>query len=177
MAVAKCKGVCALRDRRRPDDAGAAAVEFALLLPLFTILVFGIISGGIVFNDKLALSQGVREAARYGATLQTAPADATAATTFLKTVRSTAQGDAYGQMGTGAATYCVGFVPATTGKNHYYLTNDASDAQIGDCPNAPGVQAGSVVVVGQKPASFNLILAKYDTTMTSVAVARFESPS
>lgn len=166
----------ALRDVRRSDDAGAAAVEFALLLPLFTILVFGIISGGIVFNDKLALSQGVREAARYGATLSDAPKDITTATTFLTTIRSTAQGDAYGQMGTGAATYCVGFVPKASGDPHYYLTNSGTSAQVGDCPNAPGnLSPRSVYVVGEKPASFNLILAKYETTMQSVAVARFES--
>jgi Flp pilus assembly protein TadG len=51
------------RERR---DRGAAAVEFALVVPLLIMLVFGIISFGIVFAQKLALGNGAREAARFG---------------------------------------------------------------------------------------------------------------
>lgn len=39
-------------------------VEFALVAPLFIILVFGVISFGIVFAQNLALDNGAREAAR-----------------------------------------------------------------------------------------------------------------
>lgn len=52
------------RGRTRTD--GAAAVEFALVAPLFIILVFGLISFGIVFAQNLALGNGAREAARSG---------------------------------------------------------------------------------------------------------------
>ena len=51
------------RERRRRHD-GASAVEFALVAPLFIILVFGVISFGIVFAQDLALGNGAREAAR-----------------------------------------------------------------------------------------------------------------
>lgn len=50
-------------------DHGAAAVEFALLFPLFLALVFGIINFGFAFNQKINLTQTAREASRYGATL------------------------------------------------------------------------------------------------------------
>ncbi len=43
-------------------DAGAAAVEFALLLPLFIMLVFGIISGGFTFDRWISVTQSAREA-------------------------------------------------------------------------------------------------------------------
>jgi Flp pilus assembly protein TadG len=52
------------RARRRRTTDGAAAVEFALVAPLFIILVFGVISFGIVFAQNLALDNGAREAAR-----------------------------------------------------------------------------------------------------------------
>lgn len=47
-------------------DKGAAAVEFALIVPLLFLLVFGIIDYGLWFNDSVAMRQGVREAARQG---------------------------------------------------------------------------------------------------------------
>lgn len=60
-----------LRRLSRPGsdaDAGAAAVEFAILLPLFLVLVFGLITGGIAFERWINVTQGAREASRFGAT-------------------------------------------------------------------------------------------------------------
>jgi Flp pilus assembly protein TadG len=37
------------RFRRRRDEGGAAAVEFALLAPIVLLLVFGIIQYGLYF--------------------------------------------------------------------------------------------------------------------------------
>lgn len=55
--------------RRHESDAGAAAVEFALMFPLFIMLTVGMISAGFAFERWIAVTQGAREAARYGATL------------------------------------------------------------------------------------------------------------
>ena len=58
--------------RRRPrgDERGAAAVEFALVvLPLLLILA-GIVNFGVMFSQKLALDNAVRQAAR-GAVVDT----------------------------------------------------------------------------------------------------------
>ena len=52
--------------RRRDDESGAAAVEFALVLPVFVMVVFGIIAFGIVFAQQLALGNSARQASRYG---------------------------------------------------------------------------------------------------------------
>ncbi len=42
-------------------------VEFAIILPIFLLLVFGVIQFGITYNNLITLRQGTREAARQGA--------------------------------------------------------------------------------------------------------------
>lgn len=59
-------GLGILRGRRR-HDRGAAAVEFALVLPILCMLLFGIVSFGFAISDKVALVNAVREGARFGA--------------------------------------------------------------------------------------------------------------
>jgi len=54
------------RVRSPRDERGAVAVEMALITPILVMLVFGIIQFGIVFAQKLALSNAAREAARAG---------------------------------------------------------------------------------------------------------------
>lgn len=56
---------------RRPrigpgDQRGVAAVEFALVVLPLLMIVFGVISFGIVLAQKAAISNGVRAGARYG---------------------------------------------------------------------------------------------------------------
>lgn len=50
--------------RKARQDRGAAAVEFALLLPLLLLLVFGIIDFGRALNAQITLTQAAREGAR-----------------------------------------------------------------------------------------------------------------
>lgn len=47
-------------------ERGAIAVEFAILLPVFLLLVFGIIDFGHAFYMKQMVSNASREGARYG---------------------------------------------------------------------------------------------------------------
>lgn len=49
------------------SDRGAAAVEFALVLPLLLLLVFGIVDFGRAYNMQIALTQGAREGVRVAA--------------------------------------------------------------------------------------------------------------
>src|SRR5215469_7690593 len=46
------------------SDRGAAAVEFALLLPLLVLIVFGVIDFGRAINAQITLTQAAREGAR-----------------------------------------------------------------------------------------------------------------
>jgi Flp pilus assembly protein TadG len=50
---------------RSGRERGAAAVEFALVLPLLIILLMGIIDFGLYFYNDLAVSHAARDAARY----------------------------------------------------------------------------------------------------------------
>lgn len=101
------------------SQSGAAAVEFALIVPLFMVLVFGTISAGLAFFRKIAVTQAAREGSRYGATLVANPSNMT---TWLQTVED-ATGEAVGpdaQTSTGATDFtrvyiCVAFVQPTAG--------------------------------------------------------------
>ena len=48
----------------RRDQEGAAAVEFALLLPLLVLLLFGMIEFGLAFNTRIQATNAAREAVR-----------------------------------------------------------------------------------------------------------------
>jgi Flp pilus assembly protein TadG len=48
-------------------ERGAVAVEFALVLPVFLMLVLGIFEFGRAFNIQVSLSEAARESARYTA--------------------------------------------------------------------------------------------------------------
>ena len=49
------------------NEKGASAVEFALVLPIFLMLVFGIFQFGIAFNNWIAITHAAREGARLAA--------------------------------------------------------------------------------------------------------------
>jgi Flp pilus assembly protein TadG len=61
------------RHKRFLGERGQTMVEFTIVLPIFLMLVLGIAQLGIAFNNYLALTDGVRAGARYGAVLRTSP--------------------------------------------------------------------------------------------------------
>jgi Flp pilus assembly protein TadG len=51
--------------RRRPgSDRGAALLEFAIIMPVLCLLLFGIIEFASAFNDYQSVRQGARDGAR-----------------------------------------------------------------------------------------------------------------
>lgn len=52
------------RSRRR-GERGAAMVEFAILLPLFLLIIAGIVDFGRAFFTQIALTNAAREGVRY----------------------------------------------------------------------------------------------------------------
>ncbi len=63
----------------RTGDRGAAAVEFALIVPILLVLLFGIISYGVMLSFRQSMSQAAAEGARAAAvSYQTSTAQASA---------------------------------------------------------------------------------------------------
>ena len=50
---------------RCKSEKGAAAVEFALVVPLLLVLVFGIIEFSRIYNAQISVTNAAREGARY----------------------------------------------------------------------------------------------------------------
>jgi hypothetical protein len=57
------------RGARRDRDSGQAIVELALILPLFLIVLVGMLEFGIAYDHRNAMAYAVREGARVGASL------------------------------------------------------------------------------------------------------------
>jgi Flp pilus assembly protein TadG len=53
-------------DRRRRHQKGVALVELTLVLPLFALLLFGLLDIGRLVYVNNAISEGAREGARWG---------------------------------------------------------------------------------------------------------------
>jgi Flp pilus assembly protein TadG len=85
-------------------DRGSAAVEFALLLPVLLLLLFGIIDFGRALNAQITLTQAAREGARLAALGQstaTVTSRAQSAATGLSNVTVTVSSSCPAGAGTG----------------------------------------------------------------------------
>jgi Flp pilus assembly protein TadG len=63
--------VVTARRLARSDEHGAAAVEFAMILPLLLLLVFGIVQFSLAYNRQQGLHAAAREGARIASLPQT----------------------------------------------------------------------------------------------------------
>jgi hypothetical protein len=71
-------------------EDGQAFVEFAIVLPILVLLVFGITQFGLAFRNYLAITDAARVAARAAAVKRTS-SPCTAATTAIQNTVSTTQ--------------------------------------------------------------------------------------
>ena len=111
--------------RTGQQHRGAAIVEFALILPLLSMMALGMLTGGIALDRKQELTNAAREAARFGATVaedQCEPVSECDGLTWAQLVRSLAV-----QRSNGAVTdagVCValvsgpGWAPVAVGSGH-----------------------------------------------------------
>ena len=74
--------------RASRSDRGAALVEFALIVPLLSIFLFGIVQFGIVYDKQQSMNSAAREGARIGAVKETLIAEVN--TRAKETYRNTA---------------------------------------------------------------------------------------
>jgi Flp pilus assembly protein TadG len=56
-----------LKILKKKNQKGASAVEFAILLPVLVMILFGMFQFGIAYNNWIALTHAAREGARLAA--------------------------------------------------------------------------------------------------------------
>ncbi|HEU0131923.1 MAG TPA: TadE family protein [Mycobacteriales bacterium] len=180
MAVGTPRG----RRARCRGDHGAAAVEFALLFPLFLVIVFGIIDMGFAFNQKINLTQAAREASRYGATLSlksSAPSGSGTVDTWLPKVVNVAMSAGGDDLtASRAGRYiCVAYVdptatPAVARKAE--LTGSAAAAVLssGTC-TSDGRDDARVQVVVRANTVLDFVFLGGRITIGSTSTTHFEA--
>ena len=102
--------------RRDPTSGGQSLVEFALVLPILALLLFGVIQFGIIFGGYNSLINSVREAARYGSVCVGGPSTCGQATADYTGTKIQASGFAYASAANGQVEYQSYQEPATTGQ-------------------------------------------------------------
>jgi hypothetical protein len=146
---------------RSRTERGASAVEFALILPLVVLLLFGMVNTGLAYSDHVSVTNAVREGARYGAAVDyTAP---NWATSVRDRVRNVYFNDVDNHPLTNAQI-CVKLVDS--GGNVMALPAGAETTWTGsDCGGAPTLPSGmttgtcAVVVWVRKPRDIELVIA------------------
>jgi Flp pilus assembly protein TadG len=91
-----------LRLRQHGGSRGQGLVEFALVVPVFMLIVGGIIQFGIIFWGQNSLNQIVRDAGRYGVTEK--DCSATSNTDIQNKITSLASGTLIAAIGTVTVT-------------------------------------------------------------------------
>jgi Flp pilus assembly protein TadG len=173
----------------QPSDRehGAALVEFALILPLFMMLILGMFTGGIAYNQKLSLTHAAREGARYGATV---PASQTFTSgTWAENVRTLIVDRGTGELAPATgATVCVSLVEGSANTGNLVVVSTATRPQSdfstnGSLPCRPSEtysvtatdKGRRVQVVVTRPAKLEALLFSRSILLTSNATARSES--
>lgn len=54
---------------RRGSESGATLVEFAIVAPIFFLMLFGIVEMGLAFHNRIIVDDAVQEAGRLGSAL------------------------------------------------------------------------------------------------------------
>jgi Flp pilus assembly protein TadG len=157
---------------RRESERGAALVEFALILPIVVSLLMGLVTGGLAYNKKIAITDSVRGAARYGATL----ADSS---TFATSVRDRLVQLSAGELAN--SDVCVQLIrggsTAVVVRSWYAsAANSSCPSTFGTAPTTPTVSEGYCVVKvwGMKEAKLQAVLFNSDLRLKAGSVAAFE---
>ena len=174
--------------RRGRGDAGASAVEFALIFPVFMVLAMGIIATGTAFSKQLNVTQAAREASRYGATLdyqnQSPPLTLDEFLARVDQATTSAAGNADDPIG-GYDYRCVALITTdingdiVTAKSKYLQTigTAASTTGNGACPNAgySRIKATDYVQVAiYRRSGFFVLFANPTIKLDSVSITPFE---
>lgn len=146
----------------RLDERGVALTEFAIVLPLFLGLLFGVVTGGLAYSSKVGVVEAVREGARFGASLKlgTGP---TAVADWELAVRQRVVAASGGELA--LADVCARLVLPTGG----------TDCGLADPPGASGEPTVHLVKVSAaRDATLEFLFFRTDTTLDGKLTARYE---
>jgi Flp pilus assembly protein TadG len=157
---------------RRESERGAALVEFALILPIVVSLMMGMVTGGLAYNKKIAITDAVRGAARYGATRSDS-------TTFAANVRDRLVQLSASELS--GSDVCVELIrggsPNVVVRSWYASNaNSSCPSTFGTAPATPTVSDGYCVVKvwGMKEAKLQAVLFNSDLRLKAGSVAAYE---
>ncbi|MFP4513680.1 MAG: TadE/TadG family type IV pilus assembly protein [Acidimicrobiales bacterium] len=146
-------------------------IEFALVLPLFAMLVVGLFSSAMLYDSKMQLTHASREGARYGATI---PVDQTFSSgTWASNVEDLVRqrgGDSLD-----GAEVCVALV---SGNPAVAVSSDHStEAGTAACydDSASGEDEPRVQVSTSKTMPLDVVAFSRDVTLGATASSRHES--
>ena len=194
------------RQRVERGERGVALVEFALVLPLLAMLMLGTFSGGIAYNRKITMTNAVREAARYGATLAPStiplppPSTCCGIDLWVNRVADAVVENAEGELDPGdpGREICVAYVypaadaivadtdPIHKQKSHMVrrTTSDTTPSAQAFGTSARcisndglGAQDRRVQITVKRGSELELLFTNVNLTLTARSVARFEATS
>ena len=147
--------------RRTRTQSGAVVVEFALVVPFLAMLLIGLVTTGMTYSDHLAVSNAVREGARFGASApytQASPNPVILPSDWATSVKNRVH-DVYFNAGSNVAAseVCVQLVTSTG-----TILTPAVPAACGTAPTSPtGMATGScaVKVWLQRSETIDLVIA------------------
>jgi hypothetical protein len=159
-------------------ERGAALVETALAFPLLAMLLMGIISSSIAYEQSSSIKNASRETSRYGATL---PVDGDLSA-WLTDVADIAVASATGDVDVTADGHsvCVAFVyPDGTSSDDstLSLTIDSTttvEGSNGCFTDGRPDSERRVQVVVQRPAKIEAVFFSSDVNLSGKAASRFE---
>lgn len=108
MLLMTARGVRRPRASKRGGSRGQALTEFALIFPVFFLLLFGVIQFGFLLSGQIALTNAVRETARYAVTIPNATTAAVRSELISRQLPKAIPGFRGGNVvnGTTTVTYC-----------------------------------------------------------------------
>ena len=163
-------------------SAGAAAVEFALLFPLFILIVFGVIDMGFAFNQKINLTQASREGSRYGATLSLLASHTSGGIPdgtvddWLKNVLAVVKSSGGSDLDKSRANryICVAYIVGATARKAVATTSDTPTLSSGTCLT-DGRTDDRVQVDTRADTALDFLLFGGKITVGSESVTHYEA--
>ncbi|MGV3759271.1 MAG: TadE/TadG family type IV pilus assembly protein [Actinomycetota bacterium] len=175
----------------RSDERGVAIVEMALVLPILVVLMLGMFTGALAWNQNQALGQGARVTARYASTLPLPVPDTTAGETqsgvdqaWLDDLIARTVSAAEGQLAADVAgrKVCVAYVdPAGAEADRTIsrtLTGASTYSAVSSTPCFADGQADTarrIQVLVERSGHIDTGLYRFPLTMRRSAVYRYEA--